>query len=92
VIGALGRPLSSLGAFLFMHGPLRMSLNPGFPRMGAALARHGLHSRSEFSAMAARFPQYDELDLPKVADEVLKQWEAEDTFGKSPTDCPASTT
>ncbi len=33
--------------------------------------------------MAARFPQYDELDLPKVADEVLKQWEAEDTFGKS---------
>ena len=33
--------------------------------------------------MAARFPQYDELDLPKVADEVLKQWEAEDTFGQS---------
>jgi isoleucyl-tRNA synthetase len=30
-----------------------------------------------------RFPQYDELDLPKVAEEVLKQWEAEDTFGKS---------
>ena len=33
--------------------------------------------------MAARFPQYDELDLPKVAEEVLKQWEAEDTFGRS---------
>ena len=33
--------------------------------------------------MAARFPQYDELDLPKVAAEVLKQWEAEDTFGRS---------
>ncbi len=33
--------------------------------------------------MAARFPQYDELDLPKVAEDVLKQWEAEDTFGKS---------
>jgi isoleucyl-tRNA synthetase len=33
--------------------------------------------------MAARFPQYDELDLPKVAEEVLKQWDAEDTFGKS---------
>jgi isoleucyl-tRNA synthetase len=33
--------------------------------------------------MDKRFPQYDELDLPKVADEVLKQWEAEDTFGKS---------
>ena len=33
--------------------------------------------------MAARFPQYDELDLPKVAEEVLKQWEAEDTFGQS---------
>ena len=33
--------------------------------------------------MAARFPQYDELDLPKVAEEVLKQWESEDTFGKS---------
>ena len=30
-----------------------------------------------------RFPQYNELDLPKVADEVLKQWEAEDTFGQS---------
>ncbi|MEZ4790446.1 MAG: isoleucine--tRNA ligase [Flavobacteriales bacterium] len=30
-----------------------------------------------------RFQQYDELDLPKVAEEVLKQWEAEDTFGKS---------
>ncbi|HRH38208.1 MAG TPA: class I tRNA ligase family protein, partial [Flavobacteriales bacterium] len=33
--------------------------------------------------MAARFQQYDELDLPKVAEEVLTQWEAEDTFGKS---------
>ncbi len=33
--------------------------------------------------MAERFKQYDELDLPKVAEEVLKQWEAEDTFGKS---------
>lgn len=33
--------------------------------------------------MDKRFTQYDELDLPKVAEEVLKQWEAEDTFGKS---------
>ncbi|MFT3884537.1 MAG: isoleucine--tRNA ligase [Flavobacteriales bacterium] len=33
--------------------------------------------------MDKRFTQYDELDLPKLADEVLKQWEAEDTFGKS---------
>ncbi|MBK6540337.1 MAG: isoleucine--tRNA ligase [Flavobacteriales bacterium] len=33
--------------------------------------------------MDKRFPQYDELDLPKVADEVLTQWDAEDTFGKS---------
>jgi isoleucyl-tRNA synthetase len=33
--------------------------------------------------MDKRFPQYDELDLPKVAEEVLKQWEAEDTFGRS---------
>jgi isoleucyl-tRNA synthetase len=33
--------------------------------------------------MDKRFPQYDELDLPKVAEEVLTQWEAEDTFGKS---------
>ena len=33
--------------------------------------------------MAARFPQYDELDLPKVAREVLTLWDAEDTFGKS---------
>ena len=33
--------------------------------------------------MDKRFPQYDEIDLPKVAAEVLKQWEAEDTFGKS---------
>jgi len=35
------------------------------------------------AAMDKRFPQYDELDLPKVAEEVLKQWEAEDTFGQS---------
>ncbi|HRF79701.1 MAG TPA: isoleucine--tRNA ligase [Flavobacteriales bacterium] len=33
--------------------------------------------------MSKKFPQYDELDLPKVAEEVLKQWEAEDTFGQS---------
>ncbi|MCB9178165.1 MAG: isoleucine--tRNA ligase [Flavobacteriales bacterium] len=33
--------------------------------------------------MDKRFPQYDELDLPKVAEEVLKQWEAEDTFARS---------
>ncbi|HMQ75320.1 MAG TPA: isoleucine--tRNA ligase [Flavobacteriales bacterium] len=33
--------------------------------------------------MDKRFPQYDELDLPKVAEEVLKQWETEDTFGQS---------
>ncbi|MBK8225685.1 MAG: isoleucine--tRNA ligase [Flavobacteriales bacterium] len=33
--------------------------------------------------MDKRFPQYDELDLPKVAEEVQKQWEAEDTFGRS---------
>ncbi|MBL0129423.1 MAG: class I tRNA ligase family protein [Flavobacteriales bacterium] len=33
--------------------------------------------------MDKRFPQYDELDLPRVAEEVLKQWEAEDTFGQS---------
>jgi len=33
--------------------------------------------------MDKRFPQYDELDLPKVAEEVLQQWEAEDTFGQS---------
>ena len=33
--------------------------------------------------MDKRFPQYDELDLPKVGEEVLKQWEAEDTFGQS---------
>jgi hypothetical protein len=26
--------------------------------------------------MAPRFKQYDELDLPKVAEEVLKLWEA----------------
>ena len=35
------------------------------------------------SAMDKRFPQYDELDLPRVAEEVLKQWDAEDTFAKS---------
>lgn len=33
--------------------------------------------------MDKRFTQYEELDLPKVAEEVLKQWEAEDTFGLS---------
>lgn len=33
--------------------------------------------------MSKNFPQYDELDLPKVAEEVLKQWEGEDTFGQS---------
>lgn len=33
--------------------------------------------------MDKRFPQHEELDLPKLAEEVLKQWEAEDTFGKS---------
>jgi len=33
--------------------------------------------------MDKRFPQYDELDLPRIAEEVLKQWEAEDTFGQS---------
>ncbi len=33
--------------------------------------------------MDRRFPQYDELDLPKVAEEVLTQWDAEDTFGQS---------
>jgi isoleucyl-tRNA synthetase len=33
--------------------------------------------------MDKRFPQYDELDLPKIAGEVLQRWEAEDTFGKS---------
>ena len=33
--------------------------------------------------MDKRFPQYDELDLPKVAEEVLKQWEAEGTFAQS---------
>ena len=33
--------------------------------------------------MDKRFPQYEELDLPQVAEEVLQQWEAEDTFGKS---------
>jgi len=33
--------------------------------------------------MSKQFKQYDELDLPKVAEEVLKQWDAEDTFGQS---------
>ncbi len=33
--------------------------------------------------MAQSFPQYDELDLPKVAAEILALWDAEDTFGKS---------
>ena len=33
--------------------------------------------------MDKRFPQYEELDLPRVAAEVLKQWDAEDTFGQS---------
>ncbi|MCB0771321.1 MAG: isoleucine--tRNA ligase, partial [Flavobacteriales bacterium] len=33
--------------------------------------------------MPKHFKQYDELDLPKVADEVLKQWDTEDTFGQS---------
>ncbi len=46
-------------------------------------AAHGLSSRPEKAAMDKRFPQYDVLDLPKVAEEVLKQWESEDTFGKS---------
>ena len=34
-------------------------------------------------AMAQRFPQYDELDLPKIASDVLAQWDAEGTFAKS---------
>jgi len=33
--------------------------------------------------MSKQFAHYDELDLPKLADEVLKQWEHEDTFGRS---------
>ncbi|MBS1581050.1 MAG: isoleucine--tRNA ligase [Bacteroidetes bacterium] len=33
--------------------------------------------------MDKRFPQYEELDLPRVAQEVLTQWKAEDTFGRS---------
>ena len=33
--------------------------------------------------MSKRFPQYDELDLPRIADEVLKQWDTEDTFARS---------
>lgn len=33
--------------------------------------------------MDKRFPQYEELDLPRVAQEVLTQWRAEDTFGRS---------
>ncbi len=34
-------------------------------------------------AMDKRFPQYDELDLPKVAADILAIWDAENTFGKS---------
>ncbi len=34
-------------------------------------------------AMDKRFPQYDELDLPKVAEDILKTWEEEDTFSQS---------
>ena len=33
--------------------------------------------------MSRRFPQYDELDLPKVAAEVLATWEKEGTFARS---------
>jgi isoleucyl-tRNA synthetase len=33
--------------------------------------------------MSKNFPQYDELDLPKVAEDILKIWEEEDTFGQS---------
>lgn len=33
--------------------------------------------------MDKRFPQYDELDLPKVAEEVLRNWEEEETFEES---------
>ncbi len=32
--------------------------------------------------MSKNFPQYDELDLPKVAEDILKIWEEEDTFGQ----------
>ena len=35
------------------------------------------------STVSKYFTQYDELDLPKVANEVLKQWDTEDTFGQS---------
>ncbi len=34
-------------------------------------------------AMDKRFPQYDELDLPKVAADILAIWDAENTFAKS---------
>ncbi|MBP8824263.1 MAG: isoleucine--tRNA ligase [Flavobacteriales bacterium] len=33
--------------------------------------------------MGKHFPHYDELDLPRVATEILSLWEAEDTFGQS---------
>ena len=33
--------------------------------------------------MDKRFPQYEELDLPKIAEEVLALWDKEDTFGRS---------
>lgn len=35
------------------------------------------------SSDSKRFPQYDELDLPKVAEEILNTWEQEDTFVQS---------
>ncbi len=33
--------------------------------------------------MSRHFPQYDELDLPQLAQDILAIWEMEDTFGKS---------
>jgi isoleucyl-tRNA synthetase len=33
--------------------------------------------------MDKRFPQYDELDLPRVAEAILDQWETEGTFRQS---------
>ncbi len=33
--------------------------------------------------MSRHFPQYDELDLPRLAQDILAIWEKEDTFGKS---------
>ncbi len=33
--------------------------------------------------MAQRFPQYEELDLPLIGEEMLARWVAEDTFGQS---------